>query len=428
MEVKQRSVETLASEISQGRWLVIADSLDVSEQPRMVSRMGWLDFLVSVAENKRNIACWTALGTTLAFLFSWLIPNYYTARAELLPPQLNQSGISALLGQFGDLANYVGRDNLRTPNALFVTLLRSDSVTEQIAIHFDLMKVYGTARLSDCLRRLEKQTQVDLLKEGPIVIQVEDRDPRRAAALANAYVEELIQLNKRLAVGEAARRRIFFEQQVKEAHEELTIAEENLKQTQEQTGMVQLDSQAKSIIEVEGTLRARIALKKAQLENMRLYATEQNPDLQRLKTELTIMQNELYQAESSGKENAGLNFSSGKLPTSGLEYIRRLRDVKYHEMVFETLSKQLELARIDEAKEGSLIQVIDQARVPDHKSGPARLWITLAGLAVSLAFSFCWLAGKLSLARAQLNPDMARQLTSLKDTVLSFGKNRNSKY
>jgi len=219
MEAKTQSLETLAEEIRQGHWLVLADTLDPPRDLKHVSRMRWLDYLVCVTEHKRTIAIYTMLGTALAFVCSWLIPNYYTARTELLPPQMNQSGISALLGQFGDLAGFAGRDGLRTPNALYVGLIRSDSVTEQIVTRFDLMKVYGAHRLSDCLKRLQKLTQVDLLKEGPIVVQVEDRDPQRAAAMANAYVEALINLNKRLAVGEAARRRVFFEQQVKDAQE-----------------------------------------------------------------------------------------------------------------------------------------------------------------------------------------------------------------
>jgi len=426
MEGKSGLPEALTAEISQGRWLVIADTLEPPGQQKQPSGVRWLSFLVAVAQNRQSIALWTGIGTTLALAFSFLLPNRYTASTQLLPPQLNQSAVSAMLGQVGELANLAGRDATRNPSALFVVLLRSHTVTEAVLTRLDLMKVYGTRSLSDCRTKLEKQTQIEAMKEGVLVIQVDDRDPQRAAAIANAYVEELISLNKRLAVGEAGRRRLFFEQQVREAREQLAGAEEALRLTQQKTGMIQLDSQAKSVIESAALIRAHIALKRAQLARIRTSATEQNPDFIRMKSELDALQAELQQIQKHDDGNGGLDFSAAKLPAAGLEYTRRLREVKYDEAVFEMLAKQLELARIDEAKEGSLIQVIDPAEIPDRESGPSRSLMTVLGFVLSLIFYLGWVAIRNALEHARLNPETGTQLALLKGMLkFSLGKNGN---
>jgi len=264
------------------------------------------------------------------------------------------------------------------------------------------------------------------MKEGVILIQVDDRDPKRAATIANAYVEELIALNKRLAVGEAARRRVFFEQQMKETRGQLTSAEQALQHAQENTGVIQPDSQAKSVIESAALLRANIALKKARLEKIRTFATEQNPDLVRVQSELRALQAELEHMEKRDNKNGGLDFSAAKLPAAGLEYTRRLREVKYDEAVFEMLAKQLELARIDEAKEGSFIQVIDPAEIPDRESGPSRSLMTVLGFVLSLIFYLGWVAIRNALEHARLNPETGTQLALLKGMLkFSLGKNGN---
>jgi uncharacterized protein involved in exopolysaccharide biosynthesis len=426
MAVKPGSPEALTAEISQGRWLVIADTLEPPGQQKQASGLRWLSFLVAVAENRQGIALWTAIGTILALTFSFLIPNHYTASTQLLPPQLNQSAVSAMLGQVGELASLAGRDAIRNPSALFVVLLRSRNVVERVITRLDLMKVYSAKRLSDCRARLEKQTQIEAMKEGVIVLQVDDRDPQRAAIIANAYVEELIALNKRLAVGEASRRRIFFEQQMRETREQLTNAEEALQHAQENTGVIQPDSQAKSVIEFAVLLQANIALKKARLEKIRTFATEQNPDLVRVQSELHALQTELEHMEKRDNKNGVLDFSAARMPASGLEYMRRVREVKYDEAISEMLTKQLELARIDEAKEGSLIQVIDPAEVPDRKSGPSRSLMTVLGFVLSLVFSLGWVAMRNVLQHARLNPETGAQLALLKGTLkFSLGKNGN---
>lgn len=391
--MKPENPETLAAEISGGRWLIVADSLDAPRPEPGAAFSRWLAALRVVDENRRRLAWVAGAACVISLGVSFLLPNRYTATTQLLPPQSGQ-GASALLGQFSELASLAGKDVIKNPSALFMVLLRSRTITDHLIARFDLQKQYGTGRLSDCRKRLEKRTGIELLKEGVIVVQVEDRDPRRAADLANAYVEELIGMNQKLAVSEAGRRRRFFEGQVRETRELLGKAEDALRGAQESSGMVQLDAQAKAMIESSALLRAHIALKEAQLETIRAFATEQNPDLVRVERELGALKDQLRRMQQENHEPGDLEVPAAKLPAAGLEYLRRLREVKYYEAVFEMLSKQLEMSRVDEAREGALIQVIDAAEIPDRRSGPPRLLITLLGTVSGLLAAIAWAAAR----------------------------------
>ena len=409
--------EILVPEISDGRWLIVADTLaspDIAEKAKL-SR--GLNFFVFVVENLRLVTLFAATGALLALIATLFLANTYTATTQLLPPQLNSS--SALLGQFGELASLTGRDILRNPSALFVVLLRSHTVGQRLTERFALMQVYSVKRTSDCLQRLEKQTEIEAMKEGVVVIKVTDGDPRRAANLANGYVEELIHMNQTLAVGEAARRRVFFEGQVNESREQLAKAEEALQHAQEKSGMIQLDTQAKAAIEAASMLRAHIAMKEVALQRIRTYATESNPETLVAIAELKALKDQLRSIRDPGN-GQDVDISISKLPATGLEYIRHLRDVKYYETVLSVLAKQLEVARIDEAKEGSLIQVIDRAEAPDCKSGPRRPLITLFGAVAGLALGFAWAAGRNSIARARLDPVTSQQLNQLQNSFRSL--------
>ncbi len=394
MKTDPATPETLAREITQGRWLIVADTLEAPAPSPAGALWQWPRIWTISARNWRRVALCGVIAGSLSLLVSLLIPNRYIAATQLLPPHPTQSAAAAFLGQFSELATLAGGgDMVRNPSGLFVALLRSRTVADRLISRLNLQQEYRTRRLSDCRTKLEKRTQIEPTREGVIVIQTEDRDPRRAAALANAYVEELVRMNQTLAVTEAARRRSFFESQVEETRQQLAHAEDALRQAQETTGMVQLDAQAKAMIESAALLRARIALKQSQAETMRSFATEQNPDLVRVERELGALKNQLRQMQQSSAPD-DLEVPLSQLPAAGLEYLRRLRDVKYYEAVFEMLSKQLEAARIDEAREGTLIQVIDPAEVPDHKSGPPRRLITLVGTACGLLAGFAWSAAR----------------------------------
>src|SRR3954469_21816761 len=264
-----------------------------------------LDLLIVLAKRKRLILTVTAASAAVALIVSLLLPNRYTATTKILPPQQSQSASTMLLSQLagggmGPLAALAGPGlGLKNPNDIYLGILKSRTIEDALIAKFDLLRVYHEKRASDARKELEKASDILTQKEGLISISVEDKDPKRAAALANAYVEELRNVTQHLAISEAGQRRLFFEQQVQQAKDDLSRAEVALKETQQKTGMIQLDSQAKAIIEAVGNLRAQVAAKEVQLQAMRSFATEQNPDtvlaqqqLAGLRTQLSKLENQ----------------------------------------------------------------------------------------------------------------------------------------
>ena len=260
-------------------------------------------------------------------------------------------------------------------------MLKSRTVADNLISRFELGKVYDEDRLSDVRKRLEKETTIGAGRDGIIAVEVDDKDPKRAADLANAYVDELKKLTKVLAVTEASQRRLFFEQQLLQAKDSLTGAEIAARQGLQKGGIAQVDAQGRSMIEVTARLRAQVSVKEVQLGAMRAFATEGNPEVQRTQQELEALRRELGRIEGSSQSGpAGKADSAGG---TGLDSLGRLRNVKYYEFLYEMLAKQYELAKIDEAKDAVVIQVVDVAIPPDRKSKPLRvLIVVLVGLTV----------------------------------------------
>src|SRR3954471_2922497 len=287
-----------------------------------------LDLLIVLAKRKRLILTVTAASAIIALVVSLLLPNRYSATTRILPPQQSQSASSMLLtqlagGGMGPLAALAGGSlGLKNPSDIYLGILKSRTIQDALIAKFDLMRVYRDKHPSDARKDLEKYSDIISEKEGLISVSVEDKDPKRAAAMANAYVEEMRNVTRHLALSEASQRRLFFEQQVQQAREDLSNAEVALKETQQKTGMIQLDSQARATIEAIGQLRAQIAAKEVQLQAMRSFATEQNPDtilahqqLVGLRTELSKLENQ----QGTTIEGDPV-LSTGKIPGAGLEY------------------------------------------------------------------------------------------------------------
>jgi tyrosine-protein kinase Etk/Wzc len=250
-------------------------------------------------------------------------------------------------------------------------------VEDAMIQRFKLAQEYREKRLSDVRKELERRTSASVgTKDGLIHLSVEDHDPKRAAELANGYVEEFRKLSASLAISEAARRRLFFEQQLQQAKQNLTAAEDAMTKIQQSTGVLQIDSQARSLIESAAVLRAQVMAKQVQIEAMRSFATDDNPALVLAKQQLAALQSQLERVASSQNDTgSGINLSKGRVTQSGMEYLRAYRELKYQETVFELLSKELEVAKLDEAREGSIVQVVDNAVPPDRKSSPHRMLI-----------------------------------------------------
>ena len=354
-----------------------------------------LDVYVLLRQNQRFFLCITGAFGTVALVIALLWPPTFTARTSILPPQQSSSFSSTLLSQLGglgSLAGAAGLSGLKNPSDLHVGLLKSETVENAMIRRYDLQRQYKAKRISDARKQLEKHTEIDGSgKDGLIRISVQDYSPERAAQLANGYVEQYRQLSQSLAIGEASQRRLFLEQQMQQTKEKLAQSEENLKRTQQSTGMLQLDTQARALIETGASLRAQVAAKEVQLQSMRTYAGEGNTELQQTEQELAALRAQLTKLGGAGEgDRQDLVLPKGAIPEAGLEYVRKLRDVKYNETIFEILARQYEAAKLDEAKEGAIVQVVDVAAVPDRKSGPSRMLIVLVGSLLGLFLGVVW--------------------------------------
>jgi capsule polysaccharide export protein KpsE/RkpR len=233
--------------------------------------------------------------------------------------------------------------------------------------------------------------------------------------LANGYVEEFRRLSATLAITEAARRRLFFEQQLQPAKDNLTAAEEAMRKVEQTTGVMQIDSQARALIESVALLRAQVVAKEVQIQGMRSFAAEDNPELILAKQQLAALQKQLDQlAGSQNDTGSDIVLSKGKVTHAGVEYLRQYRDLKYHETVYELLLKGLEVAKLDEAKEGEIVQVVDAAVPPDRKSSPHRTIIVLATIVLASFFAVFWVITRQSLQRTFALPENRRRLEAIR--------------
>ena len=374
-----------------------------------------LDLLIVLARHKRLVLGIPFAAAVAAAIVSLLLPNIYTGTARMLPPQQSASAASALLTQLGALGGLTGAAGGalgRNPSDLYIGMLKSRTVADNLIARFELNKIYDQSLQSSARRTLQGNTTIVAGRDGIIVIDVDDRDPNRAAELANAYVDELVKLTKVLAVTEASQRRLFFESQLLQAKDNLTAAELAARQGLQKGGLAQVDAQGRSMIAVTARLRAEISAKEVQLGAMRTFAAEGNPELQRTQQELEALRRELARVEGSSPVAAvGKGDAKGN---TGLDNLGRLRDVKYYEFLYELLAKQFELAKIDEAKDATIIQVLDKAIEPDRKSRPRRTLIVLLWAFLALFASIIWAFVREAASRAKTDPKQAYRLGTLR--------------
>jgi uncharacterized protein involved in exopolysaccharide biosynthesis len=399
-----------------------ADSKDSKETPAVEDQqvdeegINLLDLLIVLARHKRTVFGVPLVAAIGAAIVSLLLPNVYTGTTRILPPQQSASAASALLNQLGGamLLGIGGGSGLgvRNPNDLYVGMLKSRTVVDNLIARFNLNKVYQQELQSSTRLALQGNTSIAAGRDGIITIEVNDKDPKRAAELANAYVDELMKLTKVLAVTEASQRRLFFERQLLQVKDNLTAAEIAARQGLQKGGLAQVDAQGRSMIEVTARLRAQISAKEVQIGSMRTFAAEGNPELQRTQQELEALRRELARIEGSSPVAAvGKGEAVG---SGGLDNLGRLRDVKYYEFLYELLAKQYELAKIDEARDATIVQVMDKAIEPDRKSKPKRTLIVLLSAIVAGLVAVLWAFVREAREKARGDPEHARRLGELK--------------
>jgi tyrosine-protein kinase Etk/Wzc len=333
-----------------------------------------LDLLQVVADNLRLLIVVPLCAGLVALGITFLVKPTYTASTKFLPPQQQQSTAAAMLQSLGALGGLAGAaTGLKNPADQYVAFLKSRSIQDVLIDKFKLVERYEGKLKTEARIALESYSRIGTGKDNLIVIEVDDHDPQFAAVLANSYVEELGIMLNGLAVTEAQQRRVFFEKQLIGAKENLVRAEQALKSSGVNSSALKASPQA--AVDGLAKLKAAITSQEVRLASMRGYLAESAPDFKQAVTELFALRAQLTRAEKEEpSESAGSS-----------DYISKFRDFKYHETLFELFAKQYEIARVDESREGALIQVIDSAQAPEKKSKPQR---ALIAVATSLAVAF----------------------------------------
>lgn len=357
-----------------------------------------LDLLAIFTKRRKFIVRFVATVVCLTAIIVFLIPDQYTATTVILPPQQNASAGSAILSQLGGngaLASLAGGSlGLKNPGDMYVAMFHSRSVEDALIQRFGLISRYHAKAMYGAREDLESHTTVTLgTKDGLITITATDRDPKFAAQLANGYVQEFSKHSNGLALTESSQRRAFFQQQLLQADGNLVQAEEGLKHTQQTTGILQLDSQARALIETSASLRGQITAKEVQLQGMHSFATANNPEYVLAQEQLNALKAQLAKvAGAGGSVGSGVGVSKEGVSQAGITYLNSMRDVRYYETIVELLSKQFELAKLDEARQGT-IQISDLAVPPERHSSPKRILIViLAVIGASIVALLCALA------------------------------------
>ena len=367
-----------------------------------------LDLLQTIVDNLRLLILGPlAVGVT-ALGISFLIPPTYTAKTQFLPPQQQQSAAASLLSSLGSLGGLAGAvGGIKNPADQFLAYMKSVTIQDSLIERFKLLDRYEVKTKLDARLELKDNVRATSGKDGLISIEVDDKDPKFAADLANAHVEELGKLLAKLATTEAQQRRLFFEKQLTLAKDKLIQSEIALKATGV-SGSVLKSNPASAVAAVAG-LQAAVTAQEVKLGAMRGYLAETAPDFKQAMNELANLRAQL------GKQEKDSPATGGKATTEG-DYITKYREFKYHETLFELFAKQFELAKVDEAREGAVIQVLDAAQAPERKAKPKKAMIaiiaTLAAGFALLLFVFV----RQALANAGQDSESAQKMAQLKNS------------
>ena len=369
-----------------------------------------LDLLQVVVDNLRLLVLGPLAVGLVTLGITFAIAPTFTATTNFMPPQQQASGAASLLSSLGALGGLAGAaSGLKSPADQYVAFLKSRTVEDALVDRFNLLERYEAKFRQDARKTLGANVQITSGKDGLITVDASDEDPEFSAELANAHVEELGKLLSRLAVTEAQQRRVFFEKQLASAKDNLTKAEQALKAS----GVNSSALKASPAAAVEGLakLKASIAAQEIKLASMRGYLAESAPDFKQAQTELAAMRAQMSRSEASEPGDA----------IGQSDYISKFRDYKYFETLYELFAKQYEIARVDESRDGAIIQVVDTAQPPEHKSKPQKAIIFLISLLASafglLMFVFVRQAWRNALKNPANRTRFNKICTSLSDSI-----------
>jgi uncharacterized protein involved in exopolysaccharide biosynthesis len=354
-----------------------------------------LDYWRVVVKRKWLLGTIVVGAFVISLIVSFLLPKIYAATTSILPPQ--QEGSSSfgagLAGKLPEgLINLAGGlGTMKSPADVWVGILKSQTIKEATIDRFNLMSILKSPTREDAITALGKKVKIVKSKEEIISITVEDRDPKMAADIANAYVEELDRINKGIVMTSGRRTRVFVEERLKGAKEELARAEDALKAFQEESKMVKLDDQSKAIIEAIGMVKGHLMAKQVELETLRSYATPANPQVAMLETQVEELEERLRELMEGKKKPDNptpkdIFVPTARIPDLAVQYARLFRDAKVQEILYQLLTQQYEMARIQEAKDSPTVQVLDTAKVPEKKAKPNRRMIVVISTLMAAFF------------------------------------------
>lgn len=341
-----------------------------------------LNFWKIIVEKKRRIALITGTAFFLSIVGSLLLPVKFIATAVVLPPNDSSTPFSQIRGSINQFAGNFLQDT--SVSNQWIGILKSRNLQEAVINRFNLKEHYGVQTIDDSLRAFNGNYVVKETEEDLISISVEDEDPEMAAEIANAAVEELDRINREVGMSSGQRTRVFIDKRLSESKDELDSIEQELKRFQETTTVIKLDDQSKAIIEAVSSVKGQILIKEVELKTLLSFSTPENPQVHTLKSQIDELRKQLASFFDSKKANGDIFIPTGRLPALGYQYAKLLRDAKAQAAVYEFLTQQHEMAKIEEAKDTPTVQIIDHARPPQRKAKPKRAVIVV--LMTVLAF------------------------------------------
>ena len=370
-----------------------------------------LELAIALGEEKKTLFAVPAFTTAVAIVVSLIMTPVFTAKTLMMPPQQQQSSAASALASLGALAGLAGgAAGVKSPDEMYIAFMESESLQNSVIKKMNLQTRYESKTLVDTRAALKGAVKITSdKKSGLISIEATDKDPVFAAQLANIYIDELHNLLGRLAVTDAQQRRVFYEDQIKKTQTEFANAEARFRQSNEKSGMQVTSILAETGIRANAEMRGQIAAKEVQLQAMSRFETAQNPDVQRLSSEISALRQQLAKLES-GSGNAG----SAVTPKQQ-EAVQAYRDIKVQEAMLEVLIKQYELARVDEAKEGPLVQQVDPATPPERRSKPKRTLIVLVSALGGLFLGVLAAFVRRSIKKAASDPESSQLMIQLRE-------------
>jgi uncharacterized protein involved in exopolysaccharide biosynthesis len=371
-------------------------------QPASDGGLDVLDVLIHLRRRLRFVFLASVLAGVIALLLSFLVKPVFTARTSFLPPQQQQSAASVALGQLGALAGLAGGTGaLKNPADQYVAMMQSETVADRIIEQFNLLAEYDVRFRFEARKRLLQNVAITVgRKDGLINVEVDDTDPARAAAIANQFVVELRRITKDIALTEAQQRRMFFMEKLESTRNALTTSQLALQSSGINPGAYK--TEPKAAADAYGRISAQVAAAEVRLQTLR----------ESLSDNASEVRAQLSQLEALRASLAKLEVTTGGAPGSA-DYVTKYREFKYQEVLFDLFSRQYELARLDESRDGTAIQVVDPARVPEHKSRPKRAIIALATTIFAFIALTLGVIVRFGLKRLKEDPATAAKLRQL---------------